>query len=53
VVPENSWEVLSLLATCRKEKQGGMKEEREDIWGLGCVSFSLYFINSYFENEIS
>jgi hypothetical protein len=29
VVLENSWEVVSLLATCRRESKVGMREERE------------------------
>jgi hypothetical protein len=50
VVPENPWKVVSLLATCRKGKQGGDGGgERR----LGCVSFSLFLLDSFFQNEIS
>jgi hypothetical protein len=38
VVPENPWEVVSLLATCRKGKQGGDGEERED-WVVSVFPF--------------
>jgi 3-dehydroquinate dehydratase len=43
VVQENPWKVVSLLATCRKKKQGGDEGEREDGEGLGCVSFFPLF----------
>jgi hypothetical protein len=44
VVPEFWWKVASLLAKCRKGKQGGRGEERE---GQEMVQFSLYFVDSH------
>jgi hypothetical protein len=53
VVAENPWEVIFLLATCRKGKHGGDDGGERRQRGLGCVSFSLYFLDSFFQNEIS
>jgi hypothetical protein len=47
VVAGNLWEVISLLATCRKG--GGMREEREDRES----GFFPFFVDSLFQNEIS
>jgi hypothetical protein len=53
VVPENLWEVVSLLATCRKGSKVEMREEREDRERLGCVSFFPFFLDSFVQNEIA
>jgi hypothetical protein len=41
VLPENSWDVISLLATCHK--QGGDEGGERRTGRVGCLSFSLYF----------
>jgi hypothetical protein len=46
---ENFWEVVSLLATCCKEKQVGMREEREDRGGWVVSAFPFYFHIHFFK----